>query len=108
MAILTANTIPKLQDERKAAENAKAVLGTLTSSTARTDRIIFVLRKAANLAKTATLARLESRHALDSVRTEATTSLNTVCGLLDRGHLTQDAIDKAANAVAAWLKALPS
>ena len=43
MAILSANTNPKLQEERKAAENAKAILGTLTPSTAGTDRAIFVL-----------------------------------------------------------------
>jgi hypothetical protein len=33
MAILKANTSPKLREERKAAENAKAILGTLTPST---------------------------------------------------------------------------
>ena len=68
MAILSANTNPKLQEERKAAENAKAILGTLTPSSARTDRTIFVIRYAANLAKTGTLTRLESRQALDSAR----------------------------------------
>jgi hypothetical protein len=54
MAILSANTSPKLQEERKAAENAKVILGTLAPSSARTDRTIFVLRYAANLAKTGT------------------------------------------------------
>ena len=51
-------------------------LGTLTPSSARTDRTIFVLRYAANIAKTGTLARLESRQALDGVRIEAATALN--------------------------------
>jgi len=98
----------KIADERKAAENAEAILGSLIPFNARTDRIIFVLRNAANIARTATLTRgLESRRALDSLRTEATTSLNQVCSLLDRGGLTQDAIDQAAVAVAAWLSALP-
>src|SRR5215831_4361018 len=108
MAILNANTNPKLHEERKAAENAKAILGTLTPSSARTDRTIFVLRHAANLAKTGTLARLESRHALDGARIEAAAVLNEVCRLLNRGHLPQDAIDKATNAIAVWLEALPS
>ena len=108
MAILSANTSPKLQEERKAAENAKAILGTLAPSSARTDRTIFVLRYAANLAKTRTLARLESRHALDSARIEAATALNGVCWLLDRGHPPQDAIDQATNAIVAWLEALHS
>jgi hypothetical protein len=57
MAILNANTSPKLQEERKAAENAKAALGTLTPSSARTERTIFVLRHAANLAKTGTFEK---------------------------------------------------
>ena len=83
MAILSANTNPKLQEERKAAENAKAILGTLTPSTAGTDRAIFVLRYAANLAKRGTLARLESRYALDGVRIEAANALNAGCRLLD-------------------------
>ena len=52
MAIVSANTNPKLQEERKAAENAKTILGTPTPSSARTDRTIFVLHYAANLAKT--------------------------------------------------------
>jgi hypothetical protein len=93
----------KIADERNAAENAQAILGWLMPSNARTDRIIFVLRNAANIARTATLTRLG---ALDSLRAEATTSLNQVCSLLDRGGLTQDAIDQAAVAVAAWLNAL--
>ena len=97
----------KIADERKAAENAKAILGWLMPSSARTDRIIFVLRNAANTARTATLTRLESKRALDSMRTEATTSLNQVCSLLERGGLTQDAIEQAAVAVATWLNALP-
>src|SRR6516225_3347124 len=91
----------KIADERKAAENAKAILGWLMPSNARTDRIIFVLRNAANAARTATLTRLESKRALDGMRTEAATSLNQVCSLLDRGGLTQDAIDRAAAAVVA-------
>ena len=105
MTILSATTNPKLKEERKAAENAQAILGMLTPST---DRAIFVLRYAANRAKTSTLARLESRYALDGVRTDAATALNEVCRLMDRGHLSQDAIDQATNAIVAWLEALPS
>jgi hypothetical protein len=97
----------KIADERKAAENAKAILDHLMPSNARTNRIIFVLRNAANIARTATLTRLESKRTLDGMRTEAATSLNQACGLLDRGRLTQEAIDQAAGAVTAWLNALP-
>ena len=108
MAVLSANTNPKLQEERKTAENAKALVDTLTPSTARNDRTIFVLRYAANLARTGTLTRVASRRALDDARMEAATSLNAICRLLERGRLTQDAIDQAASGIAAWLEALPS
>jgi hypothetical protein len=50
----------------------------------------------------------ESKKALDAIREEATRSLNAVCNLLDRGILTQDAIDQADRAVEAWLSALPA
>jgi hypothetical protein len=96
-------------EERKAGDNAKAVLGWLMPETARTDRIIFILRYAANLAATGALIRgLESKKALDATREESTRSLNAVCSLLDRRILTQDAIDQAKRAVEAWLSTLPA
>ncbi len=75
------------EDERKAARkigdeaagNAKAVLDWLRPSSARTDRLVFVLRNAANVAKTATLTRVESRRVLDATRGEAARSLNAAC-----------------------------
>jgi hypothetical protein len=97
----------KISDERKAGENAKAILAGLTPSSACTDRIIFVLRNAANIARTATLTRLEMRRLLDGRRTEVATALNQICSQLDRGGLTQHAIDQAALSVEAWLNALP-
>ena len=54
-------------------------------SNARTERIIFVLRNAADIATTATLTRLEIKKALDALRDEAANSLNAVCGLLEGG-----------------------
>jgi hypothetical protein len=100
---------PKIEDELKAAKNAQAVLGGLTPSSTRTDRIIFVLRYAANVAATAALIRgLESKKALATIREEAATSLNAVCRMLDKRILTQDAIDEADRAVEAWLIALPT
>ena len=97
----------KAGEERKAAMSAKAQLRHLTPSSARTDRIIVRLRHAANVAAAATLNRLDSERALDSIRYEAAKSLNVVCRLLDRGHLTQDAIEQANRAVARWLNELP-
>jgi hypothetical protein len=100
---------PKIEEERKAAKNAKAVLGGLTPSSTRTDRTIFVLRYAANVAATNMLTRhLESKIALDAIRDEAAKSLNAVCSLLERRRLTQDVIDQANRAVEAWLSALPA
>jgi hypothetical protein len=107
MGTASANSNSKIEDERKAAENAKAVLGWLTPSNARTERIISVLRTAANIATSATFTRLERRNALDALRNKAAKSLNIVCGLLDKGRLSADAIDEARRAVIAWLNALP-
>jgi hypothetical protein len=101
------NVHVKTKEERKAAENAKAILGRLTPSNAHTDRIIFVLRYAANLAASAALIRLESKKDLNAIRNEAARSLNAACGLLDKRRLTQDAIDEANRAVEGWLDALP-
>jgi hypothetical protein len=99
----------KIEEERKAGKNAKVVLGRLTPKTARTDRIIFVLRYAANVTASAALIRgLESKRALDTIREEAARSLNAVCRMLDKRILTQDAIDQANRAVEAWLIALPA
>jgi hypothetical protein len=97
----------KIEDERKAAKDAKAILGGLTPSSPRTDRIIFVLRYAANLAATNMLTRhLESKMALDAIRDEPAKSLNAVCSLLERRRLTQDVVDQANRAVEGWLNAL--
>ena len=97
----------KTKEERKAAENAKAILGRLTPSSARTDRMIFILRYAANLAASGALVRMESKKDLNAIREEAARLLNAVCGLLDKKRLTQDAIDEANRAVTGWLNALP-
>ena len=93
--------------EGKCKSEDERLLGWLKPFNPRTDRFIFVLRNAANIASTATLTRLEIKRALDSMRTEAAISLNEVCSLLDRGGLTQHAIDQAAVSVEAWLNALP-
>jgi hypothetical protein len=97
-----------IKEERRAAENAKAILGWLTPSTARTDQIIFVLRSAANLAATTALIRLERMKALNVLRDEAAISLNAVCSLMDKRLLTEEAIKQANSTVEAWLSALPA
>ena len=58
MGTASAKSNSKIEDERKAAEKAKALLIRLTPASARTDLIISVLRTAVNNAATATLPRL--------------------------------------------------
>ena len=88
----------KREQEREAAINAKATLERLTPFSKRSDRIIFDLRSAANLARTA-----ESTQALNRVRAEAARSLNAVCRLLETAQLTQKALEQTRDAVSAWL-----
>ena len=84
----------KLEEERTAATDAKALLCELTTATARSDRNIFVLRYAANVATTATYQRLESRQSLNELRSQAAKSLNAVCRLLNLRRLDQTSIDE--------------
>ena len=80
MGTASANSSSKIDDERKAAENAKAVWSWLAPANARTERIIVVLRTAANSAAKATLTRLERRQELDALRRESANSLNAYAG----------------------------
>ena len=88
---MKANT--KLEEEREAATDAKAVLSGLTPASARIDRVVFALRYAANVATIATYQRLESRQSLNELRSQAAMLLNTVCRLLDLRRLDQTSID---------------
>lgn len=96
----------KPEEEREAAANAKAVLCALTPASVRTDRIVFALRNAANVATTAAHLRLESRQPLNELRSQVANLLNAVCHMLDRRRLDQNSIDEGKAAVQAWLDAL--
>ena len=102
--IMKGNT--KLGEERNAATDAKALLCGLTPETARSDRTIFVLRYAANVATTASYTRLESQLSINELRSQAAKSLNAVCGMLDRRRLDQNSIEQGKAAVQAWLDAI--
>jgi len=91
-------------DERKAAKEAQEIVSSLTRSTPRTDKIIFALRHAAGVATEGSLKDLSSEAALHYVR--AATALGAVCGQLDRLSLTQEMIDRAKQAVEAWVNEL--
>jgi hypothetical protein len=99
-------TETKRKEELEAATNAKALLSELTPASALTNRMIFVLRSAANVATTATYLRLGSEQSLNELRLQAAKLLNVVCGLLDRGRLDLNSINGCRAAVQAWLDAL--
>ena len=96
----------KCKEEIEAATDAKAALGGLTPESAPSDRSIFVLRFAANVATRAAHLRLERRKALNELRSQAAKSLNAVCRLLELRRLEQNSIDAGKAAVQAWLEAL--
>jgi hypothetical protein len=95
-----------IEDERKIAKDAEAVVRSLTPSTPRTRAQIDTLRKAAHFATTAILQNnFSSQKALNNTRGETATALR---GLLANGSLTQESISRARNAVEAWLNASTS
>jgi hypothetical protein len=93
-------------DERDAATKAQEVIAELVPGSKRTDHIAFRLRHAAALATEAIKKGFSSDAALNNVRGEAVIALNGTIGLVERQALTQEMIDRARDAVAAWLSAL--
>jgi hypothetical protein len=95
-----------IDDERKAAEDAQAVLRSLVPSSPHTQVQIDALRKAAAIA-TKAVNTFESHKALNDKRGEAATALNGVSGSLVSGRpLTHEMITRARNGVDAWLRGL--
>jgi hypothetical protein len=90
-------------DERKAAEKAQEVLSSLTPSTTRTDKVIFALSHAAGIATEGSIG-LSGETAMNYVR--AATALRAVCFQLEKQYLTQEMIDRARQAVEAWVSEL--
>jgi hypothetical protein len=89
--------------ERNAARKAEDILSSLTLSTPPADEIIFALREAASLA---TEVSLEVSSEAVAIYVRAATALRAVCGQLDQRSLTQEMLDRAKQAVEAWVKAL--
>ena len=92
--------------ERKAAEDALLVLRSLAPSTPRSEGQLTTLRKASATARLALGQGFSSAAALIDVRDAAAAALDGVTGLGRKGFLTRKVIDKATNAVEAWLKDL--
>jgi hypothetical protein len=92
-------------DERKAAEQAKTALSSLTPTTPRTDATVVALRMAADRA-TKAISGFPSEAALDAVRGEASAALYEASHSLHRGELTRDIIDRARRIADAWLDGL--
>jgi hypothetical protein len=90
-------------DERKAAKKAQEVVGSLTPSTPRTDKTIILLGHAAGIATEGSM-NVSSEATLNYVR--AATALRAVCNGLEDRRLTHEMIDRAKQAVDAWVSEL--
>ncbi len=90
-------------DESKAARRAQEIVRSLTPSTPRTDRLIILLGHAAGIATEGSM-NVSSEATLNYVR--AATALRAVCYGLENQRLAQEMIDRAKQAVDAWVSEL--
>jgi hypothetical protein len=96
-----------LDEERRIAENASAVLNSLGPLSPRSALKLAVLSKAIFTATNKASLNLYSRdEALSPVRREAAATHDVIYELLGRGRLPPGVINQARVAVDAWLKAL--
>jgi hypothetical protein len=93
------------EDERKASEDAEAIVNSLVPRTPRSDAKLSIIRNAAVIAASK-ITGLPSQAALDDVRDKAATMLNGVNGSLGTSMLTQELIEHARSAVGAWRREL--
>jgi len=94
-----------VDDERRAAEDAKAVLSSLKPSTPRFKAQIDILRVAYLAATNAMSPQLLSQMALVHARGAAMNALWEVSHKWSNGTLTKEVIFGAKDAVEAWLNA---
>jgi hypothetical protein len=92
-------------DERKASEEAEAIVSSLVPRTPRTAAILCIIRAAAVVAANA-ITRLPNQATLDDARDKTATMLNGVNGSLGTPMLTQELIEHAKSAIAAWRREL--
>ena len=90
-----------IDDERKAAKEAQAVVSSLVPSSSLTKKQRELLHKTARVATGAALPLFSSQAAVDDARYKASMALH---GL--GNSLTQNVIERARTAIEAWLKAL--
>jgi hypothetical protein len=96
-----------LDEERRIAEKASAVLNSLGPLSPRNAEKLSVLNKAIYTATNKASLNLYSRdEALSSPRRAAAAALDVIYELLGRGRLPRGVIEQANVAVDAWLKAL--
>jgi hypothetical protein len=95
-----------IDDERKAAEDAKAVLSSLKPSTPRFKAQIDILRVAYLAATNAMVPQLLSQMPLVHTRDAAVNALREVSHKWTNGTLTREVIFGAKDAVEEWLKLL--
>ena len=95
-----------IEDERQAAEEAKAVVSSLAPSTSPTEAQRRTLRKAATIATRAAQNNFSSQRALNDARGEVATALFEVSGLSVNERLTHETITRAKEAIEVWLNGL--
>lgn len=96
-----------IEDERKIAGKAKAVLSSLVPSSPRSQTKLSVIGRAFLVATNKASDHLHSREeALNIARRNAAAALNGIYELLGKGRVPQGMIDQARDDVDAWLKAL--
>ncbi len=95
-----------IDDERGAAEDAKAVLSSLKPFTPRVKAQIDILHVAYLAATNAMTPQLLSQMALVHARDAVVNALKEVSHKWSNGRLTKEVIFGARDAVEAWLKAL--
>src|SRR6516164_5390808 len=103
--VVSADT--SLDQERRIAEKASAVLNSLGPTSPRNAEKLSVLSEAIFTATNKASLNLYSRdEALSPVRREAAATLEVIYELLGRGRLPLGVINQAKVAVDSWLKAL--
>jgi hypothetical protein len=90
-------------DERRAAEKAQEILSSLTPTTPHSDQILIALGHAAGIATEGSM-NVPSEAMVNYVR--AATALRAVFLQLEQKKVNQGMIERAKQAVEAWLKEL--
>ncbi len=90
-------------DQHAAATRAFRVISSLTPATPGDEASLAILR-CANQVATDITQRRSSEMALNNARDNVGIALSPLCALMAHGHVTQEKINRARDAVGAWLR----